>query len=114
MNFGVSYIDDLAHFTEQKTFKIYVLDNIEIYKLIISKKILKKEDESYNVRYIFYENRNGNYEIDLGRSNFQKIFDKAFININQFIIEEINNIKKNILYSNKNKNEILTKENLIG
>ena len=113
LNFGISYLDDLANFTESKTFKIYVLDNIQIYELIISKKIIKKEDESYNVRYIFYENRNGNYEIDLGRSNFQKIFDKAFININQFIIEEINNIKKKINYSNKNRNEILTKEKLI-
>ena len=110
---GISYIDDLINFTEPKTFKIYVLDNNEIYKRSISKKIIKKEDESYNVRYIFYEKKNGNYEIDLGRSNFQKIFDKAFININQFIIEEINNIKKKINYSNKNRNEILTKEKLI-
>ena len=44
LNFGISYLDDLANFTESKAFKIYVLDNIQIYELIISKKILKKED----------------------------------------------------------------------
>ena len=118
-NFIVSFMNDLAKFIEPTTFKIYVIDSItnnEIYDNLISLKsnaYEMKKSESYNVRYICYYKVDGKYKIDPKKSNFQNIFDKTFININKYIIEEIDNLKKKIKYSNE-KNEILSKDSLIN
>ena len=114
MTFVNSFLTDSVAFIEPTTFKIYVIDiqNDQI-KAFISNVNILKERESYNVRYIFYHIDNGKYKIDFKESNFQQIFDKAFININEYIFEEIDNFKKGINYSNK-KNEILTKDSLIS
>ena len=100
MNFLISFNNDLSNFIEPTTFKIYVIDKIknsEIYEALISFNLSinkLKKSESYNVRYLSYYIVNGKFVIDSNESNFQNIFDKTFININKYIIEEIDNFKK--------------------
>ena len=122
LDFGISLMKNLANFIEPTTFKIYVIDNStnnEIYqKLMEIKSTLTtahkmKQSESYNVRFICYCKVDGKYKIDSNKSNFQNIFDETFININKYTLEEIDNLKKKIKYSNK-KNEILSKDSLIN
>ena len=117
--FTTSFNKDLAKSIEPTTFKIYVIDKItnnKFYNILMSLKsdaYEMKKSESYNVRYICYYKVDGKYKIDSNTSNFQNIFDKTFININKYILEEIDNLKKKIKYSNK-KNEILSKDSLIN
>ena len=114
MTFVNSFMTDLAAFIEPTTFKIYVIDiQKDQIKTFISNAIILKGREPYNVRYIFYRIDNEQYKIDFNESNFQKIFDTTFININKYILEEIDNFKKHIKYSYK-KNPILTKDSLIN
>ena len=117
-SFLTSFINDSANSIEPKTFNIYITDDINVYTNIMSMKTsvkIMKQEESYNIRYIFFNLKDGKYNIDFEKSDFQKIFDITFLNINKPIMEQSKNFKKNIKYSNiKDKiNEILTKDNLI-
>ena len=118
LSYSASLLKDLANSTEPTLFKIYIINDINIYnniKSMISSAKIMKGEESYNVRYLILNFEDGKYKIDYEKSNLQQIFDISFLNINKPIIEEIKKFKKNINYLNsKNrKNEILTKENLL-